>query len=343
MGLNGESRANMERSKITIADVAQAAGVSTQTVSRVINKKEEVSSNTRNHVQAVIERLGYRPNIIARGLSTKRTHTIGLVVPDITNPFFPEIARGAEDFAWEHDYSIFLYNTGEDLRRERAVLQILEDKQVDGVIICSARQPDEQLLPLLERHQAVVVVNRTVPIHIAGIVRIDNAAGTALAIKHLLDRQRKAIAFLAGPSSSLSGKERLQSYRKTLTAAGWPVEGKYIVNCGANFHDALDVSLNFLTGNPEVDGLICYNDVVAAAAIHACVQLGKRVPQHIAVVGNDETLPAIVVTPALTTVRVPMYQIGVHATRMLIRRMRGDDKNVEIVLKPELVVRGSAP
>jgi LacI family transcriptional regulator len=163
--------------KVTIADVAREAGVSSQTVSRVINNKGELKPETRRSVIDVIERMGYRPSSIARSLATNRTFTLGLSVPDIDNPFWPGIARGIEEVAWEHGYHVFLCNTTEDPKREEAVLQLLEDKRVDGVIVAGSRLPDERLLPLIEKHRAAVLVNRVLASGAAGSVRIDAAHG----------------------------------------------------------------------------------------------------------------------------------------------------------------------
>src|SRR5215207_2487360 len=188
--------------KVTIADVAREAGVSSQTVSRVINNKGELKPETRRSVIEVIERMGYRPSSIARSLATNRTFTLGLSVPDIDNPFWPGIARGIEEVAWEHGYHVFLCNTTEDPKREEAVLQLLEDKRVDGVIVAGSRLPDERLLPLIEQHRAAVLVNRVLAGGAAGSVRIDVAHGANLAVSHLIERQHRRIGLLAGPPTS---------------------------------------------------------------------------------------------------------------------------------------------
>jgi LacI family transcriptional regulator, galactose operon repressor len=153
--------------KITIADVAREAGVSRQTVSRVLNDKSEIRPSTRESVMRVIERLGYSPSGIARGLATNKTLTVGLVVPDITNPFFPEIARGVEDVVRKHGYEMFLCNSVEDPGHEEHVLRALEDKRVDGAIICSSRLPDGRLFPHLRQQRAAVLVNRLAPPELA--------------------------------------------------------------------------------------------------------------------------------------------------------------------------------
>jgi LacI family transcriptional regulator len=164
----------MAKKRVTLNDVAREAGVSAMTVSRVINNTGRISDATRARVRSVIDLLGYRPSRAARTLVTNQTFMIGVVVPDITNPYFAEIVQGIEEVAWEHDYSVLLANTGENPRREEAVLDQLDDSTVDGVIVCSSRLANDVLFPLLEKQQAVVSVNRRVPIPLASVVRVWN-------------------------------------------------------------------------------------------------------------------------------------------------------------------------
>jgi LacI family transcriptional regulator len=329
--------------KVTIADVAREAGVSSQTVSRVINNKGELKPETRRSVIEVIERLGYRPSSIARSLATKRTHTLGLSVPDIDNPFWPGIARGIEDVAWQHGYHVFLCNTTEDPKREEAVLQLLEGKRVDGVIVAGSRLPDERLLPLIEKHSAVVLVNRVIAGGAAGSVRVDAAYGATLAINHLLARQRRCIAHLAGPPASQNSQGHINGYTCALQAAGYPVDQELIRPGPPYREDGLQAAKALLAARPDVDALYCYNDLVAIGAMQACAELGLRVPEDIAVVGYDDILLAGLVTPALTTLRISKYNVGAAAARMLFERISGQVHESEVVMRPELVIRASAP
>lgn len=326
---------------VTIVDVAREAGVSAQTVSRVLNNKGEVSPATRTLVLDVIGRLGYRPNSIARGLVTNRTSTFGLVVPDIANPFFPEIARGAEDTARAHGYSIFLCNTGEEPAREIEVLQALEDKRVDGVILCSSRLPDEQLLPRLSRHRAVVLVNRAVPGGLAGTVRVEDAQGTRLVLEHLFANGRRAIGVLAGPPISHSARERLRGYHEALAAAGYSDDPSLVIPCPPFSQGGYKAARQLLSTHPELDALVCYNDLVAVGALRACADLERRVPDDVAIVGCDDIPLAELVTPALTTLRVSKYDLGRQATEMLLEWIQGRTDHAEIRLQPELIVRSS--
>jgi len=329
--------------KVTIADVAREAGVSSQTVSRVINNKGELKPETRRSVIEVIERLGYRPSSIARSLATNRTFTLGLLVPDIDNPFWPGIARGIEEVAWERGYHVFLCNTTEDPRREEAVLQLLEDKRVDGVIVAGSRLPDERLLPLIERHSAAVLVNRTLPGGHAGSVRVDVTHGANLVVSHLIARGHRRIGLLAGPATSQNSQGHINGYTAALQAAGLAVDPALICLGAPYLEDGRLAATGLLRERPDIDALYCYNDLIAIGAMHACAELGLRIPDDIAVAGNDDILLAGLVTPALTTLRVSKYDVGATAARMLFERINGQGEHSDITIKPELVIRASAP
>jgi LacI family transcriptional regulator len=329
--------------KITIADVAREAGVSSQTVSRVINNKGEISIDTRSSVQAVIARLGYRPSSIARSLATKRTHTIGLSVPDIANPFWPEIARGVEDVTWEQGYHVFLCNTTEAPEREETILQLLEDKRVDGVVVAGSRLPDERLLQLLSHHSAAVLVNRTLAGSQAGVVRIDARDGAIQAVGHLLASGRRRIGFLAGPTTSQNSHAHMSGYLAACAAAGLPADQNRISPCPPTLEGGYQAVKALLDRHPNLDALYCYNDLVAIGVLRACGECGLRVPDDIAVVGFDDILLASLVTPSLTTLGVSKYDIGASAARMLFAIIQGRAETSELVVKPTLVRRASAP
>lgn len=336
--------ANAMSHRVTIADVAREAGVSAQTVSRVINNKGEIREATRQQVLEVIERMGYKPSSIARGLATNRTYTLGLSVPDIANPFWPEVARGVEDVAWDHGYNLFLCNTTESPRREAAILELLEEKRVDGVIVAGSRLADEQFLPLIARHQAAVLVNRTVPAGArAGSVLIDAIGGATQGISHLLAGGRRALAFLAGPQHSANGQRHLQGYRAALEAAGRAADPALVLACPPTIEGGLQAARELLARRPDVDALYCYNDLIAIGALQGCAALGRRVPEQIAVVGYDDILLARMVTPALTTLRSHQYAVGRAAAEMLLAQIEGRAEPGQLTLPTELIVRQSAP
>ncbi|HET8986806.1 MAG TPA: LacI family DNA-binding transcriptional regulator, partial [Trueperaceae bacterium] len=198
-----------ETERVTLADVAASAGVSLMTVSRVVNERPGVGTDTRRRVRQAIESLGYRPNIVAQGLKAASSRSIGLMVPDVTNPYFPEIVRGAEDVAIQHGYTLLLTNIIEDIERETMAFQTFEDHMVDGVIACSPRLENEDLYPLLKRQRAVVLVNRRTDAKIAGSVRIDHELGARMLLRHLHEIGCRRVGVLTGPSHSHAGRERL--------------------------------------------------------------------------------------------------------------------------------------
>jgi LacI family transcriptional regulator len=330
--------------RITMADVAREAGVSLMTVSRVINNKVDVSPTTRQRVLEVVERLGYRPSGVARGLATKRTGTLGLVVPDVANPFFSEVARSAEHVAYAEGYNVFLCNTEEDIQRELTVLQSLEEKRVDGVVLCSSRLDDGELREVLAHHSAVVLLNRRLDEDGVGIVLADDATGGRVAVQHLLQAGHRAVGFLAGPSASHSGRQRANGYRAALDAAGLPYNSAWVRHCSPMVEGGQETAHELLTDHPGLTALFCYNDLVAVGALQACADLGRRVPDDLAIVGFDDIPLAALVTPPLTTCHVPRYELGAQAMRLLLDRIAGcPDVCVEIILQPELIVRASAP
>ena len=332
--------------RVTMADVAREAGVSLMTVSRVVNNKRDVSPATRQRVLKVIERLGYRPSGIARGLATRHTGTLGLVIPDVANPFFSDVARGAEHEAYAEGYNVFLCNTDEDPQREVAILQSLEDKLVDGVVLCSSRLDEGELRRVLARHPAVVLFNRRLEGQGDGVgtVLLDDVRGGRVATQYLLDRGRRAVGLLAGPPASRSGRWRDQGYRAALAAAGLSYNPAWARHCSPVVDGGQEAARELLTAHPELNALFCYNDLVAVGALQACVELGRRVPEDVAVVGFDDIPLAALVTPPLTTCRVPRYELGVQAMRLLLDQIGGcPDECPEIVLRVELIVRASAP
>lgn len=341
-----------KKKRVTIADVARKAGVSKMTISRVLNNKAEISPETRAKIERVIRELGYRPSRVARGLAMSQTFILGLVVPDISNPFFAEIARGAEDVAWENGYNILLCNTEEIPLREKEVLQLLEQTQIDGLIICSARLPDDQLLPLIEKYRAVVMFNRPVPGQYAGLITMNDVEGAKQAVQHLLKAGRQHIGLLADlPRPFGASRERVRGYSLALAEAGHPVNPQWQAICqptqervyDRNWQGGYLAARQLLLAHPEIDGLVCHNDLIAMGGMHACQELGRRVPQDVAIVGCDDILVARMVSPALTTLHVPKYDIGAMAVQMLLDRVQGQVEQAEIIIEEKLIVRASAP
>lgn len=329
--------------RITMADVAREAGVSLMTVSRALNDKDGVSEVTRTRIQEVIDRMGYRPSSIARGLVTKRTGTIGLVVPDNSNPYFSEVARGVEHAAYAEDYNVFLCNTEEDAQREKAVLLSLAEKLVDGVIICSSRLDQDDLRVSLRYFSAQVLVNRTLENSSAAALLSDDENGMRTAVQHLLQRGHRAIGMLAGPERSFSRQLRLKGFLSALRDAGVAWNPGWIQNCAPMVDTSQEVAIDLLTRHPELTALVCFNDLVAMGAMKACVHLGRSVPESVAIIGFDDIPLASLVTPPLTTVHIPRYEMGRLAGEIVLAQINGEKSRSERVLPIEFIVRGSAP
>ncbi|MBN1313772.1 MAG: LacI family DNA-binding transcriptional regulator [Anaerolineae bacterium] len=330
--------------RVTMADVAREANVSLMTVSRVVNRKEGISEPTAQRVREVIERLGYRPSGIARSLATRRTGTLGLVVPDNANSFFSVLARGAEHVAYQEGYSIFLCNTEEETDRELAVLQSLEDKEVDGIILCSSRLGKDELRGAVAHLPFTVLVNRRLDDEGIGSVMIDDEHSGQTATQHLLKAGHRAIGLLAGPLNSYSGQRRARGYHTVMQAANLEPDLGWIVNCPPKVEGGMQAAHKLLATHPEVTALVCYNDLVAVGALKACAQMGLSVPGDVAVVGHDDIELAELVTPALTTCRVARYEIGSQAVQLLLEHISGCQTGCEeMVFRPELIVRASAP
>ena len=332
------------KKRSTLADIARAAGVSLMTVSRAINNKPGVGEDVRQAIVKLAEELGYQPNQIARSLATNFTTTVGLVVPDITNPFFAQIARGVEDTAYKQKYNIFLVNTAENPARERAALDSLWQKGVDGLILCSSRLPDETLEIEFDRFPAVLLVNRELinPISHIITINVDDRRGAHLVIQYFRDHGRRHIAYINGPITSLSAKRRFEGYRTALEEAGIGFEPDLVECCAPDTEGGRLATASLIARAPKIDAIYCFNDLVAVGAIQIVRELGINVPEDIAIIGVDDIPLATIIRPQITTLHVNLRQIGRLAMRTLLDTIEGGSSATPIQIKPVLVVRESA-
>lgn len=332
--------------RVTMSDVAHKARVSLMTVSRVINNKGDVSSETRQRILDIISDLGYRPSGIARSLATKETSTIGLVIPDVSNAFFAEVTQGVEHLAYSKGYHVFLCNTEEDPQREVAVIQSLEEKRVDGLILCSSRLGEERLASVIANLPAVVLINRRLQSaqDTFDTVNLDDEQCGRLAAQHLIKSGHQNIGFLSGPPASYSGAGRRRGFLTALQEAGIDLVDDWVRPCQPSVEGGSEAARALLTTNPQLTALFCFNDLVAVGALQACKELKRRIPQDLAIVGHDDIPVAAMVSPALTTCRVPRYELGARAVNALLERLRDCPDNCsQTILQPELVIRESAP
>jgi LacI family transcriptional regulator len=329
------------RKSITLRDVAKYAGVSPKTVSNVINNWPYITDATRQKVQDAIDTLGYRPSGLATSLRTGWTNTIGVMIPDITNPFFGQAVRGCEDVLYAAGYSIFLCNTGEDPEKERTYLDMLVSRGVDGLLMFGARSNDAVLTAIV--HDAIPIVAEDSPAkhnNTTGI-DIDNVSGARMATEHLAARGHKRIGHLAGIVGRQAAETRIEGYRQGLENAGLSYERDLVYRCMHSIRGGYQSALRIIQ-EQKPTALFCYNDLMAIGAMVACRQLDLDVPKDMAIVGFDDIAIASLVEPALTTVRVRQYEMGRLASQLLLERLSGKKIPPAHILFPvELVVRSS--
>lgn len=328
----------------TMKDVAQAAGVSVTTVSHVINETRYVSEDLRARVLQAMEELSYHPNILARSLRQGITHTIGLIVPDNSNPFFAEIARVAETVGFENDYSVILCNSDKNVERESAYINVLIAKQVDGVIFIAAGSEQQHLRELAAQGIPVVVADREVPQELADVVLVNHEQGGYDATGHLITLGHRRIACIAGPSPLTPSADRVRGYRRALREAGIPIEEELVVRCTESYLGGETAMAQLLRLDELPTAVFTYNDVTAIGALRAIRNAGLQVPKDLSIVGFDDISLASAVVPALTTVAQPIADLATLATELLIARIQNSEEyepGQRIVLDTKLVVRES--
>jgi LacI family transcriptional regulator len=290
--------------------------------------------------------MGYRPSQIAQGLATRQTSTVGLVVPDITNPFYAPIARGAEDVAYEYGYSVFLINTAADLDREEVAFDSLWRKEIDGAIVCSPLSPIDTLEASIARFPAAVLINRALrkPMPNVVTININDQRGALIAVEHLIASGRKQIAYLAGPGNSYSNQRRMEGYRQALQNAGLPYDPQLVEAIILNNDPLLMVQAAvqaLITRRPQLDAIFAFNDLIAISAIQACLDAGKTVPQDVAIIGADDIALSAIIRPLLSTLRVSLTHIGRLAMRTLLEIFAGETSPAAYQIEPELILRES--
>lgn len=329
----------------TIQDVAQLANVSPATVSNVLNGASNVGEATRTRVLEAVEKLNYRPNTIARSLRKSQTATIGLITDDIEGVFTMSMMRGVVDTAGAQGFAAFLFNTYKDMAQEKNYLQILMDKQVDGVIIMSGYRVRERSAPALGLGQIPVVYlyQYTTDVQVPCVIP-DDLGGGMLATEHLLRAGRRRIGLINGPLHYEASRMRMDGYRQALQAAGLPFEpgltrnGRWFENCG------YEMACELLALPQPPDALFCASDSLASGALDALRERGLRVPDDVAVIGFDNRSFSAHQRPPLTTVALPLYEMGTLATDLLLAAIQQSPPEARIYQVPcTLVVRESCP
>jgi LacI family transcriptional regulator len=318
----------------TIRDVAKLAGVSVATVSRVLNQNGYVNEETEKRVRQAIEHLNYKPNEVARTLFKKTSKTIGLIVPDISNPFFPELVRAVEDVTNIYDYTVILCNSDEKSEKEKEYIEVLKQKYVDGIILTTNQ------LELAEVSELPVVVLDRPLNHSFPSVIADNYGGARLATRHLYEIGCRRIAHIQGPLHVVNAVERFKGYRDEMQELGLWNENLVILG-NYQLNQAKEAVLHALKEH-EMDGIFAGNDVMAVGALKAVQQLGLRVPEDVAIIGYDGIPLTEMTTPELSTISQPIYEMGAIAARLLVKKIEGQPlEQIHHVLPVQLVQRQS--
>lgn len=331
--------------EVTIKDIARRARVSYATVSRALNEKRGVRETTRRRILELAEELAYSPNAIARGLVKKQTDTLGLIIPDITNPFYPEVARGIEDGAAAAGFSVFLCNTNWERQQELSYLRLLAEKRVDGIILAPIESDTDSVEPALTGKIPVVYVSNAPKRTKHSYVVIDNVLGGYQATEHLIEAGCRTIGFIGSPEDSLTIEERLEGYRRALQKHGLPVLEKYIQLGDFKQETGYRIIRRMIEEGDYPRAIFAENDLLALGVLQGVMASGLSVPEDIAVVGFDDIPFAAFPEVQLSTMSQPKYEMGRRAVEVLLEliRLSGQPQAPRrIVLEPRLVVRNSS-
>jgi len=327
----------------TIKDVAQHAGVSVATVSHVLNDTRFVSDATRARVQQAIGALQYVPSALARSLKSNRTHTVGMMIPNNSNPYFAEIVRGIEDTCYEAGFSVILCNSDDDPVKQSNYVRLLSEKQVDGLIVLSSGSDEELLDTLRAARMPQVLVDREIEDLAADLVEVHHEAGAFMATQHLLELGHRRIACIAGPAGLSSARQRVQGYQRAMREAGLRPNARLMRDgdfTAAGGHAAMDWLLDSVAAHPTA--VFASNDLMAIGAVCAAASHGLRIPQDLSVIGFDDIALAAHSNPPLTTIAQPKHETGAIAAQLLLQRIAQPGRDLQrAILQPTLRLRQS--
>ncbi len=326
----------------SISDVARESGVSIFTVSAVVNNKSHVGKNLRERVEEAIRKLNYRPNLIARSLIKQKTQTIGMIVPDIVNPFFPMVVRGAEDAAQKQGYNLLLCNSDDTLAKEETAIELLLSKRVDGILLTKAAGEFSSSLSQMIKEVNIpfVLVMRTYPHLTKDAVISDDYQGAYEAVCHLARSGRRRIGLISGPLKISNAKERWRGFRDALEEKKLPYEPELVVEGDYRIESGFRAGHALLSHRP--DGIYVANHLMTIGLLRAVDEMGLQCPEDFGLVSFDDYPWLSVFRPRLTTVELPKHQLGSEAAELLIQRIGGNHgKPVLKKLLPELRIRES--
>lgn len=326
--------------KVTLKDIAEKVGVSKATVSMVLNNKNiNVSEATRNKILKVVKELNYIPNSAARSLSTNKSQIIGIILPDIENPFFSEVARAIEDVANQYNYNVILCNTDNERHKEEQYIKLLISKLVDGIIFLTGIESSKDIKMLRDNNVSFVLVDRYVENsnQVNGVYCL-NEEGVQLGIDYLLNNGKKKIAFITGPMDLNISKQRLNGYKKAMRIKkiydeNLIFEGDFTIDGG------IAVTKKIIASNMKLDAIFYGNDAMALGGMKVLLRAGYNIPHDISIMGFDNIKISNFIEPALTTVSQPIYNMGKQACELLIESINNKGTNKQIYFHPKLIIR----
>ncbi|MBU0972522.1 MAG: LacI family transcriptional regulator [Proteobacteria bacterium] len=326
----------------TILDVAKLAGVSTATVSRVINAPETVRQETRAKVTRAMKLCNYKYNALARGFATKRSNTIGLIIPTINNPVFAESTRGVQDYADQQKIQVILGNTYYQYAQEEGLVETLREKQVDGLIITTTNPKGAVLKALLDENFPFVLLYSTVKTGLFSAVGIDNYKGGYRATEHLVELGHRRVGMVAGNfSKSDRSLHRWHGYRQCLKDHGIEYDKELLAQTDYSLTGGRDSAKKLLALQRPPTAIFCSNDYLALGAMKGARELGLNLPADLSIVGFDDIQIASYVIPELTTIQQPAYEMGHLGAKLLFQRIKGQAKPEQLMLESALIVRES--
>jgi LacI family transcriptional regulator len=330
-------------SHTTLKDIAIRAGVSVNTVSRALRNKPDINDETKKRIIEIAERLGYTPNVLAKSLRSKKSKTIGVVIADISSPFYSNVVKGIEDGAQEKGYSIILSNTDEQYKKEEKAVQVLLEKRIDGLLITPVQEENRDILDLKEKGIPLVLVGRHFDNIQTNYIVTEDIIGGFLATEHLIKKGHRRILHINGPMHISSASERLAGYKRALLEYGLEYDQRLVRGNTVEMEEANKLTKKIISEGFNFTAIFAYADVLALGAMHALSEAKLRIPDDIAVVGYDDIEFARISHPPLTTVRIPRYRLGKKAINLLVEKIikKGSRKLHQVVIKPELVIRES--
>ncbi|HLR40989.1 MAG TPA: catabolite control protein A [Virgibacillus sp.] len=323
---------------ITIYDVAREANVSMATVSRVVNGNPNVKPATRKKVLNTIEQLGYRPNAVARGLASKKTTTVGAIIPDISSIFFAELARGIEDIATMYKYNIILSNSDQNKDKELQLINTMLEKQVDGILFMGGNITPEHVDQFSSSSVPVVLAATYDETNKIPSVNIDYEVAAYEATKFLIDQNSAQPAFLSGTEDTHINQLKYKGYLRALNESGVTIKEDFIVNGDYSYQSGIEGIDQLLELDEKPAAIFVASDEMALGAIHGLQDKGYKVPDDIEIFGFDNTRLATMVRPTLSTIVQPMYDIGAVAMRLLTKYMNKEEVTEKKVVLPHRVI-----